>query len=154
MEILSLASPVKGIAIEFLMNLGYSRKSAEELVFNHKDAIIPEVNKSVRYILQTIGTEWGRNCIGTNTWVDILLQKAVFKNKTVVDDVRFLNEAKAIKDAGGLMWKLVRPEVNLVTGHASEGSLDNYNGFDFIVINDESLDKLYRQIDGIVNYAW
>lgn len=52
-----------------------------------------------RYAMQTLGTEWGRRLIGPNIWVDCLARKLEQHirggvTKFVVDDVRFLNEAK------------------------------------------------------------
>lgn len=152
-EIVPLASPVKGLGIEFLMNFGYSREEAEDLCFNRKEFIIPQINKSVRYILQTIGTEWGRNCIKQSLWVDIMLEKIKLKNRAVIDDVRFPNEADAIKSVGGLMWKVIRPSLSLCEAHASEGALDSYE-FDCVIFNDGSINELYRQIDQLISNAW
>jgi len=50
-----------------------------------------------RRLLQLLGTECGRDCIGENCWVDMWVQEANLWNVdfVIADDVRFDNEAKA-----------------------------------------------------------
>src|SRR5690606_21287800 len=52
--------------------------------------------KTPRHAMQTLGTEWGRNCIGENFWVDLWTYHASQHERVVVDDCRFANEARAI----------------------------------------------------------
>ena len=69
---------------------------------------LPEFGgKSLRYMLQTLGTDWGRNMVSDSIWLDIVARK-VKKNKdsghlTVITDVRFDNEADAVKKMGGVV---------------------------------------------------
>lgn len=44
----------------------------------------------------------------------------------VVTDVRFPNEADAIRDAGGVLIRLVRPSAGQGDAHPSETALDDY----------------------------
>ncbi len=55
-----------------------------------------------RLALQLMGTEAGRNVFHKDVWVISLLQRSQNRN-TVVTDVRFKNEVKALHDAGGLI---------------------------------------------------
>lgn len=152
-DAVSLAAPVKAMGAEFLVSFGYSREEAEYMVFRDKERIIPSLNKSVRYILQTIGTEWGRNYINGNVWVKIMLRNLELKGNVVVDDVRFFNEAEAIKAAGGILWKVVRPGLIPKENHASEGSLNNYDRFDRVIANDGTVEDLYAKIDLLIQDA-
>ncbi len=66
--------------------------------------------KSLRFLLQTLGTDWGRNMISDSIWMDIGLRK-IKENQdtgrlTIFTDVRFDNEAKAIKSAGGVIIQI------------------------------------------------
>jgi hypothetical protein len=77
-----------------------------------------------RFALQTLGTEWGRNCY-PNVWAELGVRKALESGPglAVITDVRFVNEARAIRAAGGEVWRIVRrgqevPEE--VAAHASE----------------------------------
>ena len=51
--------------------------------------------------MQTLGTEWGRECIGPEVWVDVWksnVQKWLDGGlNVVVDDMRFPNEWDAVK---------------------------------------------------------
>lgn len=61
--------------------------------------------KSPRFVMQTLGTEWGRKLIDEDLWVSIAkkeISKVVKEGyNVVVDDCRFENEAKGIRDLGG-----------------------------------------------------
>ena len=68
-----------------------------------------------RRLLQLLGTECGRECIGPDVWVDIWIHNIqVFVNTTdhytiIADDVRFPNEAEAIRKLGGTIFRVTRP---------------------------------------------
>ena len=68
----------------------------------------------------------------------------------VVTDVRFPNEADHIREAGGKIIKVVRPEREGTQGdtHASETNIDNIDP-DFLVINDGALEDLARKVEGL-----
>lgn len=60
----------------------------------------------------------------------------------VITDVRFPNEAEAIRKAGGKIVKVFRPSYsNVVDAHASEAHIDEIEA-DFYVLNDASLLEL------------
>jgi hypothetical protein len=60
--------------------------------------------KTPRYAMQTLGTEWGRELIDENIWVNIGIHKAKqFSGISIFDDVRFPNEIQAIHDHGGVV---------------------------------------------------
>jgi hypothetical protein len=75
---------------------------------------------TARFALQTLGTEWGRNC-DSDLWVKACLNTMDRSraNIAVVTDVRFLNEAAALRKAGAELWRVRRAKVNGV-GHQSE----------------------------------
>lgn len=100
----------------------------------------PEVSKRAPYgkhgkLLQWWGTEY-RRAQNKNYWVD--QWKAAINPKAdivLTTDMRFLNEAKAIKDAGGYTVRVSRLDahgaqfldVNRDSLHRSETELDSYN---------------------------
>lgn len=60
--------------------------------------------KTPRFFLQTIGTEWGRNLIGEDVWVNAW--RATVNRLSVdivVDDARFPNEFAAVRSLGGIV---------------------------------------------------
>ena len=86
-------------------------------------------DKTVRYFLQTLGTEWGREKIDENFWIDMSLMKAyerVSSGYIVVEDVRFRNEADAILNLGGTVFFLElegRTDIK-ESNHISETEID------------------------------
>jgi hypothetical protein len=65
---------------------------------------IPEV----RRLLQVLGTECVRDIIGENAWVQALFKNVFPGERYVITDVRFPNEARAVTQAGGEVWKVTR----------------------------------------------
>jgi hypothetical protein len=81
-----------------------------------------------RGILQRLGTEAGRQVHGEDVWVDLAIaeaQEAVAIRRTpvVFTDVRFPNEADAIRRAGGRLVRIHRPDAPSAGSHASEMAL-------------------------------
>lgn len=102
----------------------------------------------VRRLLQHIGTEAVRNHLGQNAWVDALMlyieeARVASDDSThvAVTDVRFVNEAEAIKARGGEVWRVHRPGVEAINAHESERALDGF-GFDVDIHNDGTLEEL------------
>ena len=120
--------------------------------FRYKDLVdVYGLDKSkesypeIRRLLQVFGTEIGRTMFGENFWVDLTLN-SIKENNVVISDVRFKNEADAIKSAGGQVWRINRHGIGPVTNHASEIDLDDYS-FDHIIDNDYSVLDLNNVID-------
>ncbi len=109
-----------------------------------KETSIPFFGVTCRYLMQTLGTEWGRNQVKDSIWVDVAKEKIRRLMdegfSVVVDDMRFPNEYQAIKDLGGSLVHVVRPGLQDTTGHTSEGALDRHE-FDLMWVNDGSLDQ-------------
>lgn len=78
--------------------------------------------RTARHAMQTLGTEWGRNCIDSDFWIRAWLKSAPGMCAAIADDVRFVNEARAILERGGVMIRIIRSETDLqrVPRHASE----------------------------------
>jgi hypothetical protein len=147
---LSFAAPLKQMCVDFLMSLGYSKQNALKYVFTDKEALIPEVGKTVRYLLQTLGTEWGRNCVSNDVWITAFEKTAEKYQKIVIDDIRFENEARVVQKMGGKVWRIICPFASHDFSHESEGSLDDWTGFNHVIENDGTLLDFRKKIDSIV----
>lgn len=99
-----------------------------------------------RYILQHVGTELFRNFIDT-IWVDTTMRKAA-GTATVISDVRFQNEAEAIRAHGGFIIRVYDPRKPHVDMHASERDIMNLD-VDYDVTNAGTLAELYNALDRI-----
>jgi hypothetical protein len=107
-----------------------------------------------RTLLQLLGTECGRQIIHPNIWVNALFAdydtSSNYDSNWIITDVRFPNECQAIKNRGGIVIKINR-DSDVVDNHSSETALDNYDGFDFVVDNNGSIDDLTNNLIKIIN---
>jgi hypothetical protein len=145
-SIVPFAQTLKDMLVPMLMALGYDEEGARYLMNRGKQVVIPDAGVSVRHMLQTLGTEYGRQCIHPEIWLRCWRKRIDKFDAVVADDVRFPNEAALIKLLGGEMWRIDRPGIPLERGHSSEGSLDNYRDFDRFITNDGTIDDLISKL--------
>ena len=100
-------------------------------------------------MLQRFGTEVGRHMFGEDFWVDTAIDKIPDGSKVVFADVRFPNEANAIKSLGGEVWRINREGYGAANDHISEHALDNYE-FDHVISNDSTIPWLHKCADTLV----
>lgn len=98
----------------------------------------------VRVLLQRLGSDVGREMFGEGFWVEQAF-RGLGDEDVVFTDVRFPNEAEAIRGRGGVVWNVVRPGVGAANGHVSECALDGFV-FDETIVNDGSLDDLREKV--------
>jgi len=139
-----------------------------------------------RWLLQKIGTEALRDMIHENVWVNALF--ADYKPKYfpssfppaatqeeyitqqgypnwIITDMRFPNEAEAIRERTGLLLRVERIPFTVhhsktgeahdlsreaFTEHPSETGLDNYHGFDYTILNNGTIDDLVKNVETIL----
>lgn len=150
----SFARPLKLMVRVLLSNLGYPPELVDRFMNEAKEEPIPNLGVSARHLLRTLGTEWGRDCVHPEVWNRcwrVSVQRH-FNNghHVVVDDLRFPNEAELIRQVGGQLWRLDRPDAPTPEGsHRSDGGLDDIT-FDHVLTNDGTLLDLYAQVDAIL----
>ena len=90
-----------------------------------KEDVIPALGVSPRRMMQTLGTEWGRNLINPDLWL-VMAHQRLLRNGPgmVISDVRFENEAAWIRKHGGRIIHVIRPEAKAVEAHASEDGIE------------------------------
>ena len=131
-----------------------------------------------REVLQKIGTEGGRAAYDS-IWTNYTLRKAkeiltdpnisydkldgtygshhtVIVPGVVISDCRFMNECKAIQDAGGTIIKIVREKAGLTGARAlhsseTEQRLIRQGDVDHVIYNNGSLEELNKKIIDIVS---
>lgn len=110
-EIKSFADPMKDMLAK---GLGLTH---DQLHGSHKEVIDERYECTPRHIMQTIGTEWGRNLIHPDIWVHAMLN-ATADAPTIIPDVRFENEAEFVRENGVLIH--VKGRGGIEGGHVSE----------------------------------
>lgn len=147
----------------------------EQLYGKLKEKLDSRWGVSPREVLQFFGTEIVRDkfqellpTIGEQFWLQHFrhrLEAAITlcrenpfiqTSNVVVCDVRFENEAQLIRNLGGLIVKVVRPDHDAFAehktdavvraSHASESSIDRIRDPDLLLVNDGSLTDLYRKL--------
>ena len=121
--------------------------------FGHEEKY--EAQMSVREFLQKIGTEAIRDGLHTNAWVNALFADYTDTSQWIITDTRFPNEAQSIKDRGGIVIRVIRPEVcqddesSMLPKHPSETALDDWI-FDFVIFNDGTLQDLEVSVSQVL----
>jgi hypothetical protein len=100
----------------------------------------------IRSLMQRFGTEVGREMFGENFWVDLAIKSAENAEDVVFADVRYPNEAEAVKAKGGVMVRVTKPDVGPVNGHISDKALDDY-AVDFTISNNGTLAELSAKVN-------
>jgi hypothetical protein len=117
------------------------------------NAPIPGLNVTLRYMLQTLGTKWGRDLIHADLWTKLAEQRAkhALKSYSVIfDDMRFPNEFAMLKRMGGKCIRIHRPGDPRGDTSIGEGLLDNHD-FDFNIYNEGSLEDLKKNVWYVTN---
>lgn len=101
-----------------------------------------------RCLLQEWGTEL-RRAENPGYWVEKWERAyCAIGGNVCTPDVRFPNEASAIKRFGGLLVKVSRPPLQDHDTHASEGWCDEFHGWDAEWVNDKWVADLEGQVEG------
>ncbi len=106
-----------------------------------------------REMMQKIGTNLIRNQIDPDFWIKKLVTHIIDLKKKgytnfVIDDVRFPNEADAIKKINGFLIKLERT-TSEKNNHESECYIDTIP-YDYLLINNASIENLYETLDSLI----
>ena len=129
------------------------------LTMEHVEGKLKEVpcdllgGQTPRYAMITLGTEWGRQMINPNLWVNAAMHRVSgFKSSdpVVFDDCRFANEAQSIRDRGGYIIRVHRPDVSgSHHDHVSESEQDGIMN-DYTIRNEGNIPDLKANTDLIV----
>jgi len=107
-----------------------------------------------RILLQDYGTKIFRERVDQDYWVNKFIESvhSSIEDVVICTDMRFLNEATAVKNSG-LNQYCIRVNRNLprneLSDSISETDLDNYTMWDAIIDNNGSLEELYKRLEMI-----
>jgi hypothetical protein len=127
-----------------------------------------DLNISAREFMQKFGTEICREILPSiipdmdlspfkNIWIKLMLNfvKKNSNKKICIQDIRFCNEADAVKSKQGILIKIIRKNNtdDEFSTHKSEIEIDKITP-DFIIENDGTIDDMYKKIDAIIEYYY
>lgn len=116
---------------------------------DRKEAEIPSLKRSPRYLMQTLGTEWGRELIHPNLWVYLAHQQLINNGPgMIISDIRFNNEADWVRARNGVIAHVHRTERQEVNPHASENGII-VESRDIVVFNNGTLEELQLTLRGL-----
>ena len=120
-----------------------------------KDQNVPPFACTPRKMMQTLGTEWGRQMIQDDLWIMALLERLQNRQPTqsfVISDLRFENEARVLRDMGAEIWHIERPGSEIAeTYHESENGITQQL-HDFVLINDGTKEKFRIEIERFLGW--
>lgn len=150
-QVVSFADKLKDITCVLS---GCTRENLEDYDFK-ETRLVPDYLRpycgdakepTFRMFLQHFGSEVMRG-VNDNIWIDCTLSNC--GRDAIISDCRFPNEAKAIKERGGIVIKVVRPDVKAEDSHQSETRIDEIVP-DYTIYNDTTLDNLVSNVDSLV----
>lgn len=111
-----------------------------------------EYGPSIREMLQTLGTEWGRNMVCKNVWLMLQLKKMQEEPDVlyIMSDVRFDNEAELVR-AHGVLVHIETPNApKPEDDHPSERGVAFKEGDKVLVNRKDGKGNYYREIDKLL----
>lgn len=124
----------------------------------NKEKTIDWIVRSPRQLMQSLGTEWGRELVGATIWTDHMARRidaATHAGEDVViTDVRFNTEVDLIKRLGGEIWRVQRPNAE-TTSHRTHRSETEAAAIahDRLLVNDGTIEQLYARIVLALGYS-
>ncbi len=102
-------------------------------------------NRTATEIQQFLGTEFGREFIHPNLWLDIWSAWAAGHERVVQESVRFPNEAERCD----VIWEIRRPGYEALNGHVSEGLPSDFPNA--VLVNDGTEADLFAKVDRLLD---
>ena len=149
------AGPLKDMVRGLLKSMELRDDTVERMVEGDlKESVVPGFRTvTPRHLMQTLGTDWGREAVDADLWTKVAMHKAdVLRDMglpVVIDDMRFPNEFKAVTEAGGVTVKIIRDESPVVGASRYEGLLDKHP-FTWTIRNNGSMAELGCYVGVIV----
>jgi hypothetical protein len=134
---------------------------SDEQMRGGKEFIDPRFEKSPRWCLQYFGTAF--RAVWPEIWIWNLRSKILDflalngQHPIVITDVRFRDEAEALKRLGAVLVRIERGKDHRlktcatgIPGHISETDLDGWAGWDMVIRNNGSLSELGICLEGML----
>jgi hypothetical protein len=112
-------------ADKFIRDANFVKNEIQSNIKDNMDFILDICTPTYREVLQSIGTNLLRDRLHPNVFVNAMFKDSnINKKNIIISDVRFLNEAKAIKKRGGIIIKVEKENSESNDTHQSETESD------------------------------
>lgn len=132
----------------------------QQLSRKGKLIFLPDWNMTVGQMQQKVATELFRDKLNYDSWVISLFSTYTEEQNWVISDLRFKNEAEAIKKHDGIIIRLngdpagLREKDTRDPTHISETDLDDYDKFDIIWENKPNIDTLKKLMEKLTPFLF
>lgn len=140
-ETVAFAAPLKAM----LAALGVAGRNLYGTTAEKQAPLALLGGKSAREAMRTLGTEWGRTLVWSEMWVAAWRERAGRCRAVVADDVRFGNEAEAVRAMGGIVIWIERPGLVADRSHVSDTEIGP-DDCDLVLVNDGRPGDLTRRL--------
>ena len=135
----SFASPVKTSLATVLNALSVSN-AADYLWGAKKEDKIPELGVTGRYLMSSYATEFFRDSVNPDVWLNIMKLRVPAGADYVIDDMRFVNEYEWLLKQRATLVRVERDPCG-VDFSSSEGNLRSWP-FHYVIHNTGTLSEL------------
>ena len=114
-NLFAFADPIKDVVV---LLSSCDRAALDEQPI--KSELFPDSDVTYRYVMQTFATDWARNMIDADIWLNHMKRRVqCAKGDVIIQDVRFENEASFIRDNGGVIVHIRDPKMAPPTARKS-----------------------------------
>jgi len=152
-EIRPFSGPIKMMVESLLIVHGYNHNQRK---FYLHDSVGKETplnliagEPTARKLMQTLGTEWGRELISPKIWTNAWREECLIE-KFIADDVRFIQEVDTVRSLHGQIVAVVGHNELACGEHKSEMlKLSDFQP-DYIIHNNRSIEELKIKIKTVL----
>lgn len=146
----SFAAPMRRFAMDVLCMNETQLEFCKEQPLTFLDGKV-----TPRAFLQKLGTEFGRDMIHRDLWVRSCLMKINLSERTVISDVRFDNEAQAIRAMGGRVIQITRlGQAENSDTHVSEAGIHPKLIDHTVCNNGARVEAFHADIDSLMRWLY
>jgi len=143
---LSFASPIKDMVETLLFQF-----NIDPSMYDKEDPLPLPGEPSFRKLCQTLGTEWGRELISKEIWIEALRakirQQSPPQTPIFIDDLRFPDEAEMLRQEGFKIVYLYRGDQE--DSHASESMISELP-HDYVIANTKDVFHLKDRLIDLI----
>ena len=154
---IALADPLRD-GLKAMLGVTTEQLSRRDLT----EARIDWIGRSPRELMQSLGTEWGREQVATDLWLRVAAQRierikasppCLHVAGIVVSDIRYENEANWLSNLGGKLWLIKRNNGPQLNGQVASQSCEQHIPTEMgepRIYNFGTLDDLYDQVTEVL----